>query len=219
VPAIWNVLPGFTDLHQGPQSGGVDLLSKFYAQASTDTLPAVSWVLPRSSDSEHPPSLVSTGQAYVTRIINAVMRSKDWNSTAIFLAWDDWGGFYDHVNPPTVDAEGYGIRVSAMVISPYARRGYIDHQTLSPDAYLKFIEDDFMGGARLDPATDGRPDSRPDVRENASIPGNLVSDFDFHQAPRPPFTVNPCPPTTLRPRPKPGCRNSVPLHFGTWGDS
>jgi len=76
-----------------------------------------------------------------------------------------------------------------------------------------------MAGARLDPATDGRPDSRPGVRESAPTLGNLASDFNFHQAPRPPLLLNPCPPTTLRPMPKPGCRNSVPLHFGTWGDS
>jgi hypothetical protein len=88
---------------------------------------------------------------------------------------------------------------------------------MSFDAYLKFTENDFIGGARLDPAGDGRPDSRPDVRESAPLLGNLASDFDFHQAPRPPFILNPCPPITLRPRPKPGCRNSVPLHFGTWG--
>jgi phospholipase C len=168
-------------------------------------------VLPRSSDSEHPPSLVSTGQAYVTKIINAVMRSKDWNSTAIFLAWDDWGGFYDHVNPPTVDAEGYGIRVSAMMISPYARRGYIDHQTLSPDAYLRFIEDDFLHGARLNPATDGRPDSRPIVREAAPGLGNLAAEFDFRQRPQPPLILNPCPAnTTLTPHPGATCSGLPP---------
>jgi phospholipase C len=206
VPTIWNVLPGFTDLYQGAQSGGVDLLSRFYAQATAGTLPAVSWVLPRSSDSEHPPYLVSTGQAYVTRIINAVMRSKDWGSTAIFVAWDDWGGFYDHLNPPAVDAEGYGIRVSAMMISPYARRGYIDHQTLSPDAYLRFIEDDFLHGARLNPATDGRPDSRPVVREVAPGLGNLAAEFDFRPRPRPPLILNPCPMnTTLTPHPRATC--------------
>jgi hypothetical protein len=82
-----------------------------------------------------------------------------------------------------------------------------------------FIEDHFMGGARLVPATGGRPGSRPDVRESAPLLGNLASDFDFHQAPRPPFILNPCPPTTPRPRPKPGRRNSVPLRFGTWGDT
>ena len=85
-----------------------------------------------------------------------------------------------------VDAEGYGLRVPALVISPWARHGYVDHQTLSFDAYLKFIEDDFLGGQRIDPATDGRPDSRTVVRENVKILGNLVRDFDFTQRPRTP---------------------------------
>ena len=71
-----------------------------------------------------------------------------------------------------------------IVISPYAKQGYIDHQTLSFDAYDKFIEDDFLGGQRLNPATDGRPDPRPSVRENEKILGNLVNDFDFNQSPR-----------------------------------
>src|SRR5205807_4213771 len=107
-------------------------------------LPAVSWINPNASVSEHPPSRVSRGQAYVTTVINTIMRSPQWKSTAIFLAWDDWGGFYDHVKPPVVDLNGYGLRVPAMVISPYARRGYIDHQKLSFDAFVKFIEDDFL---------------------------------------------------------------------------
>jgi phospholipase C len=139
--------------------------------------------------SEHPPALVSAGQTYVTRVVNAIMRSPDWRSTAIFLSWDDWGGFYDHVKPPVVDGLGYGLRVPALVISPYARAGYVDHQTLSSDAYLKFIEDDFLHGSRIDPRTDGRPDSRPDVREDAPILGNLARDFDFRQKPRPPLIL------------------------------
>jgi phospholipase C len=72
------------------------------------------------------------------------------------------------------------------MISPFARRGYIDHQVLSFDAYLKFVEDAFLGGERLNPATDGRPDPRPDVRENVPILSDLTRDFDFSQAPRPP---------------------------------
>ena len=102
---------------------------------------------------------------------------------------DDWGGFYDHVVPPSVDENGYGLRVPALVISPYARRGYVDHQTLSFDAYLKFIEDDFLSGARIDPSTDGRPDARPDVREDQTALGDLRADFDFAQDPRPPVVL------------------------------
>jgi phospholipase C len=222
VPTIWNPLPGFTDVAQDGQQGNVLPLTTFFSQAQAGTLPAVSWIVPAPKDSEHPPALVSTGQAYVTRIINAVMSSSDWGSSAIFLSWDDWGGFYDHVNPLPYapDSLGYGIRVPALVISPYARRGYIDPQILSSDAYLKFIEDDFLGGARLDPATDGRPDSRPVVRENYPQLGNLVNDFDFSQKPLRPLILNPCPAnTTLVPKPTSGCNGSVPLHFKSWGDS
>jgi len=219
VPSIWNVLPGFTDVTQDGQQANVQPLANFIQQARTGTLPAVSWIVPAPGDSEHPAALVSRGQAYVTRIINAVMRSSQWRSSAIFLTWDDWGGFYDNVRPPTVDAQGYGIRVPAMVISPYARRGFIDHQVLSYDAYLKFIEDDFLGGARLNPATDGRPDSRPNVRENLLGPSTLLRDFNFLQSPRLPLLLNPCPPTTLVPTPPPGCGGRVALHFAGWGDS
>jgi phospholipase C len=139
--------------------------------------------------SEHPPALVTRGQAYVTRAINAIMSGPDWSSTAIFLGWDDWGGFYDHVRPPKVDGMGFGLRVPSLVISPYAKRGYVDHQVASLDAYTKFIEDDFLGGQRLDPRTDGRPDSRPDVREVMPQVGDLTRDFDFSQPPRPPMVL------------------------------
>jgi phospholipase C len=196
-PGIWNPLPFFDTVKQDGELGDIQDLTNFYKAAATGTLPAVSWICPSQAYSEHPPALISHGQAYVTGLINAVMSGPDWNSTAIFLAWDDWGGFYDHVVPPQVDQMGYGLRVPALVISPYARQGYIDHQTLSFDAYVKFIEDDFLGGARIDPKTDGRPDPRPDVRENAPQLGDLTEDFDFTQAPRPPIIlpggVNPLP--------------------------
>src|SRR2546423_71674 len=168
-PGIWNPLPRFTDVRQNGDLGRIRHVWRFLAQAHAGTLPAVSWVVPSQRFSEHPPASIQAGQAYVTRLIDAVMRGPDWKSTAIFLTWDDWGGFYDHVVPPVVDGAGYGLRVPGLVISPYARPGFIDHQTLSFDAYLKFIEDDFLNGARLDPATDGRPDPRPDVREAAPV--------------------------------------------------
>ncbi len=188
-PGIWNPLPYFDTVKQDGELGDVQDLSRFYSAAAAGTLPAVSWICPTGQYSEHPPALISRGQAYVTGLVNAVMSGPDWNSTAIFIAWDDWGGFYDHVVPPAVDQNGYGLRVPGLVISPYARQGYIDHQTLSFDAYVKFIEDDFLGGARIDPKTDGRPDPRPDVRENATQLGDLRADFDFTQTPRPPILL------------------------------
>ncbi len=194
VPGIWNPLPSFTDVHQDGQLDHIQPTSNFLTAAKAGTLPAVSWVIPEGSISEHPPASIHAGQAYVTGLINAVMQGPDWDSTAIFLSWDDWGGFYDHVAPPTVDQNGYGLRVPALVISPYARPGTIDHQVLSHDAYLKFIEDIFLGGSRLDPQTDGRPDSRPTVREDVPQLGNLLNDFDFNQAPLPPLVLPVDPP-------------------------
>ena len=91
-----------------------------------------------------------------------------------------------------MDGNGYGLRVPGLLISPWARGG-IDHTTYSFDAYLKLIEDLFLGGERLDPLTDGRPDSRPDVRENASILGSLLSEFDFTQSERHPLCLDPHP--------------------------
>jgi phospholipase C len=185
-PGIWNPLPLFTDVQKDGQLGNIQPVRSFVSAAASGTLPAVSWITPSQVNSEHPPASIREGQAWVTNLVNKVMSGPDWSSTAIFVSWDDWGGFYDHVAPPTVDGNGYGLRVPGLVISPYAKRGYIDHQTLSHDAFLKFIEDDFLGGQRLDPKTDGRPDPRPGVRENTAQLGNLVADFDFRQPPRRP---------------------------------
>jgi phospholipase C len=189
VPGIWNPLPAFDTVKQDGQLANIQEVDNFLTAAKGGTLPQVSWIVPENSVSEHPPAKVSLGQSYVTSLINAVMQGPEWDSTVIFLAWDDWGGFYDHVMPPSVDKNGYGLRVPGMVISAYAKQGFIDHQTLSFDAYLKFIEDIFLGGSRLDPTTDGRPDPRPDVRENAAILGDLLNDFDFNQAPRAPLIL------------------------------
>jgi phospholipase C len=155
----------------------------------------VSWIDPSGEVSEHPSSRISVGQTYVTNLINTISSGPDWNSSAIFLNWDDWGGFYDHVDPPSVDANGFGLRVPGIIISPYAKAGMIDHQVASFDGINRFIEDAFLNGQRIDPTTDGRPDSRPDVRENLATSGNLMVDFDFTQSPRAPLIL-PVHPTT-----------------------
>jgi phospholipase C len=195
-PSGKNPLPGFTDVHETHQLANIQNHDDYLQAAEEGTLPSVSWIVPGSRVSDHPANgePLGKGEAYVTRLINAAMQGPDWDSTAIFLTWDDWGGFYDHVVPPAVDVNGYGIRVPGLMISPYAPVGAIDSQTLSFDAYLKLIEDRFLGGSRLDPNTDGRPDPRPTVREDVIELGDLVKEFDFTQPPRDPLILDPTPP-------------------------
>ena len=164
--------------------------------------------------SEHPPSPVSDGQSYVTSLVNAVMHSPDWNSTAIFLSWDDWGGFYDHVVPPSVDQNGYGLRVPGIVISPYAKHGL--HRP--PDPELRRVRQVHRGRLPRRPAP--RPGHRrpprpaPDrPRERRRSSATSTNDFDFTQTPRAPLVLPVHPATTLtsgrslpaqRTRPTPG---------------
>ncbi|HLB21641.1 MAG TPA: alkaline phosphatase family protein [Solirubrobacteraceae bacterium] len=215
-PGIWNPLAEFTDVAQDGQLDNIQGLNQFFGavhEQSACGLPNVSWVDPKFSVSEHPNASIAAGQAYVTTLVNAIMRSPCWQSTAIFLSWDDWGGLYDHLAPPSVDENGYGLRVPGLVISPYAKTGYVDHQQLSHDAYLKFIEDDFLSGARLDPATDGRPDKRPDVRDALPGLGDLANEFDFQQVPRAPVLLTPRPPPGPASEP-PGGRTDPPIVVG-----
>jgi len=190
-PGEWSPLPCFDDVSDDGQTANVMNNSYFYAAAAAGTLPAVSWIAPNFQNSEHQKYSVAAGETYVTGLINAVMNGPNWNSTAIFVVWADWGGYYDHEPPVQVDGVGYGFRVPGLLISPWAIPGYIDHQVLSFDAYNKFIEDIFLGGQRLDPATDGRPDPRPDVRENEPQLGDLMAEFDFTQKPRAPLVLQP----------------------------
>ena len=190
-----NPLPWFTTIRETHQMKRIQGHTELYDAAANGTLPSVSWVMPYSGVGEHPGAgePIWKGQRHVTNVINALMRGPDWEETAIFLTWDDWGGFYDHLEPPRVDLNGYGIRVPGLTISPWARAGSIDSQTLSFDAYLRLIEDLFLGGARLDPETMSRPDSRPTVREEVDVLGNLLREFDFSQEPLPPVILDPRP--------------------------
>jgi phospholipase C len=188
---IQNPLPGFTSVEATGQFENIRPNTDFLTMAAQGNLPQVSWIVPVIDKGDHPPDDISKGQAYVTKYINAVMHgpSEQWMHTAFFVTWDDWGGFYDHVLPPVVDENGWGLRVPSFMISPWARAGYIDHQTLSFDAYLKLIEDRFLKGERLDPRTDGWPDSRPTVRERIEELGDLSKDFDFSQDPLDPLVL------------------------------
>jgi len=193
---LQNPLPWFTTVRENRQLDNIGTHTDFFDAVRDGTLPTVTWIVPGNGGiSEHPGSglPLTMGQAHVTRVVNTVMRSEYWERSAIFLTWDDWGGFYDHVEPPRVDLAGYGIRVPALAISPWVSPGTIDHATYSFDAYLKLIEDLYLDGQRLDPKTDGRPDSRPTVREEVKILGDLRRIFDFDQEPLDPVILDPWP--------------------------
>ena len=176
-PSVWNPLPSFDDVRADGELQNVVGGSQFLTDAAAGTLPAVSWLIPKFLQSDHPAASIADGQDFVRKHIDAVMDGPDAGSTLVLLTWDEWGGFYDHVAPPVEDAGGYGFRTPLIVVGAMVKRGYIDHQLLTSDAYLKLIEDLFLDSARLDPNTDGRPDSRPDVRENIPGLGDLRNDL------------------------------------------
>ncbi|MEX0991435.1 MAG: alkaline phosphatase family protein [Actinomycetota bacterium] len=134
-------------------------------------LPAVTWVTPRFELSDHPPWNSRFAHNWVTEIINAIMMSSMWNDTAIFLTWDEWGGFYDHVAPPQIDEVGLGMRVPMLVLSPYARRGYVDDGPGEFSSPLKFIADNW-----------GLPYLTNRIRKTH----NFAHVFDFKGKPREP---------------------------------
>jgi phospholipase C len=143
-------------------------LSQYFIDLENGTLPAVVYIVP-SGASEHPPSSIMSGQRFVKNIIQELMRSSAWDSSAFMLAYDDWGGWYDHVTPPQVDTYGYGPRVPVLLISPYAKTGYIDHTMLDFTSMLKFIEQNW----NIAPLA---------VRDTNA--NNFLSAFDFNQSPR-----------------------------------
>jgi phospholipase C len=142
---FWNALNGIagvfhTDLWRPERIRPVDRLLK---DIRTNRLPAVTWVTPRFELSDHPPESTCYAQDWVGEVVNAVMTSDGWESTALFLTWDEWGGFYDHVPPPRIDDVGLGFRVPMLVISPYAKKGYIDDTQGEFSTPLRFIADNW----------------------------------------------------------------------------
>ena len=170
---IWNAFDAIRHIreHQQQWQSHIFDVDNLVSDIQNDLLPPVTWVTPRFALSEHPEYNFCWGENWTTTVINAIMNSSMWNDTAIFLTWDDWGGFYDHVRPPTLDHFGLGFRAPLLLISPYARQGYIDHHVNEFSSVLRFIEDNW-GLSQLT------------KRDRAS--GNLYGDFQFASAARPP---------------------------------
>ena len=139
-------------------------------------LPAVTWITPRFELSDHPPWNSKFAHNWVTEIVNAIMTSDMWEQTAIFITWDEWGGFYDHVPPPQLDEVGLGMRVPMLVISPYARKGYVDDALGEFSTPLKFIADNW---------------DLPYLTDRIRRTHNYAHVFDFKGKPRPPEPLEP----------------------------
>ena len=172
--AVWAPLldiPRFLD-NRSLSSHIVDL-SQYYTDLRNGTLPEVAYIAP-SGASEHPPGSLVTGQRFVRGLVNSLMISSSWDSSAFLEAYDDWGGWYDHVLPPRRDAHGDGLRVPAMLISAYAKRHYIDHTRLDFTSMLKFIEQNW--------------NVRPLTRLDATA-GSMMGAFNFRQPPREPAII------------------------------
>jgi phospholipase C len=138
--------------------------SQFLEDLRNGQLPAVSWVISSDPESEHPPFSVCKGENWTVNILNALMKAPEWKSTAVFITWDDFGGFYDHVSPPQVDEFGLGPRVPLLIVSPLAKPGYITHRVYEHSSILKFVETLYG----LQPLTS---------RDQAA--GNMLDAFDF----------------------------------------
>jgi phospholipase C len=149
-------------------------LDEYYTDLENNTLPAVSYVLLLGA-TEHPISDLSLGERATRTMLHSLMQSDSWESSAFFLTYDDWGGWYDHVVPPQVDERGLGFRVPALLVSPYARMGHIDHTQLEHTSILKFIEENW---------------DIPPLAERDAKANNFISAFDFSMAPRPPILVS-----------------------------
>lgn len=178
---IWSAFNAIDHIRNGPDWANVVPPARFVRDALAGNLPAVSWIVVGSGLSEHPPASTCLGENWTVDQLNAVMQGPDWNSTAVFLTWDDFGGFYDHTPPPMPDNFGFGPRVPLLVISPFAKSGFISHTVYEFSSLLKFAEERF----NLDPLTDR------DAQAN-----DLLDSFDFSQDPLPPLILTPrvCPP-------------------------
>ena len=186
-PTLWNVLPLFNYFQVNPAelSAHVKSTSTFSADIQSNNLPAVSWIMPGSwhpptlpsvfdgqSVSEHPPARSDAGMDYVSYLVNEVMESPLWQSTAIVITWDDYGGFYDHVAPPQIDQSGLGFRVPTLVISPWAKHNYIDHTQYEFSSLLDLAEHTF---------------NLPSLGARDVTANDMMNSFNFTQSPQPPL--------------------------------
>lgn len=172
--AHWNPFAAKSSSYASNEISHFAAREDLFLDIQNGTLPQVSWVVPNYALSEHPPSNVSIGMWYVTDIVDSIMQSKYWNSTAIIVTWDDFGGYYDHVTPPQIDRYGLSFRVPGLIISPYAKKGYVDNTVYSFVSTLAFIEWNFGLGH---------------LTNRDTYANNMLNAFNFSQKPRTPYII------------------------------
>ena len=172
---LWNPLPVFESFKSN-RSRLKNLASndQFLTDLAEGNLPNIVWIMPKDEDSEHPPSNITVGEHYVVSLVNAVMQSKYWDSTVIFVTWDDYGGWYDHVPPPQIDSFGLGFRVPCLIISPYTKEGFIDHKQADFTSILKFMETRY---------------SIPPLTNRDKETSDMLEAFDFSKQPTKPLIL------------------------------
>ncbi|HEY1656565.1 MAG TPA: alkaline phosphatase family protein, partial [Candidatus Tumulicola sp.] len=170
---LWNAFAAVKAVRYGSEWGTNVTWpeTNVFKDISNGALPAVSWVIPDFVNSDHPGANSDSGPSWVAQVVDAVGNSQYWDTTAVIVVWDDWGGFYDHVPPPlTDDAGGLGFRVPMLIVSPYAKRGYVSHTRYEFGSIVRFVEDNWNLG-RL---------GTTDVRANS-----IDDAFDFKSGPKP----------------------------------
>ena len=168
----WSAYQAIKHIYDGPdwKNNVITPQRKFFRDVSNGALPAVSWITPTCQNSDHANCRSNTGPDWVASLVNAIGESQYWDSTMIFIFWDDYGGWYDHVAPELVDYDGLGIRVPMLIVSAYAKDQCVSHVRYEHGSILKFVEDQWTL-PRL---------SASDARANPISPNC----FDFSRSPR-----------------------------------
>ena len=166
---LWFGPDSISHIRYGPDYANVATpATAILGDVSSGNLAAVSWVIPTAAESDHPSITDGSGPDWVAQVVNAVGGSAYWKNTVIFVVWDDWGGFYDHVAPQQLNNYELGFRVPLIAISPYARLGYVSHVQHEFGSLLKFTEENF--GTTSVGYTDRRSDDLSDMFDYAQTP-------------------------------------------------
>ncbi len=175
---LWSAFDAIAAVRRGPEWGTnvVWPETSVFEDIRRDSLPAVSWVVPDFQNSDHPGGGSDTGPSWVAQVVNAIGNSPAWNDTAIVIVWDDWGGWYDHVAPPKpLKYGGLGSRVPMIVVSPFAKKGYVAHAPYEFGSIIKLVEENW---------------NLPSLGTTDERAASFLNDvFDFNQQPRPFLTV------------------------------